>query len=312
MGRPEAPIDYTIRELGVIAEILRAMRHSAGLSYRDMALRAHYSPAHLKRAASGKRTSFDVIAAYGRACMEAAPDCCADHRFPDMLRVQFFQVAALHELALARIREAARTARVSKVVPKPQYVRDVADLSGALRDIWGRAARPTSRQIEDLSRGQVPRSTAHAITAGRTVPKDLRQYIAFLTACEVSAAALTPWLWAWIKVRGVPTGTQRLIRVWMEPEVATAYLSAVLDHILAARPAKTEEEQEALHSLAVEAKKELRQIHDGINRLRRSSRGSGKALLLPHARIRLQTGPERVVSAYWPWPAGKVPVRRAA
>ncbi|MEV6179881.1 helix-turn-helix transcriptional regulator [Streptomyces sp. NPDC052015] len=219
MGRPEAPINYTIPELGKCAELLRAMRHSAGLTYTELADLTNYSPAHLKRAARGEWTSSDVVRAYALAC------CVTSDSDMDLIT----EVMALHFAASDMIKEAEQEARRSKVVPKPQYARDEADLSGAMRDAWARAGRPTSRFIETASRGQVPRSTAHTITKGRNVPTDVRQYVSFLAVCGISDDELGPWFRAWIKVRGVPSEVERrLARRWMRPAVGTQYFTAVL------------------------------------------------------------------------------------
>ncbi|MEQ6028204.1 helix-turn-helix transcriptional regulator [Streptomyces salinarius] len=218
MGRPEAPINYAIPELGKCAELLRAMRHSAGLTYAELAALANYSPSHLKRAARGEKTDVDVVRAYAFACHA---------RVPDHDRVQ--EILDLRDTATEVIKKTEQEARKSKVVPKPQYVRDEADLSGAMRDAWARAGRPTARYIEKASEGQVPRSTAHTITKGRNVPKDVRQYVAYLNICDISDDELGPWFRAWIKVRGVPTETERrLARKWMNPTVSVQYFTTVL------------------------------------------------------------------------------------
>lgn len=254
MGRPETPIDYTIPALGEAAEILRAMRHSANLSYEELAARANFSPAHLKRAARGKWTSVDVIEAYAQACVKSSSDI-------------FFvaEVKYLHSLAAKAITDAEREARRSKVVPKPQYARDEADLSGAMRDAWRRAARPTCRQIEVSSRGQVPRSTANAIANGHTVPRDLRQFVGFLNVCEISGDELAPWFRAWIKVRGVPTAEERrLVHKWMDADVAAIYFTEVLtraqDQIEAGARTMMQREKAYLRTVQTEAREALRKM----------------------------------------------------
>ncbi|MCC9707382.1 hypothetical protein E4N62_20110 [Streptomyces sp. MNU76] len=50
----------------------------------------------------------------------------------------------------------------------------------------------------------LPRSTANAITTGR-VPRDLRQYVAFLQACGIDDESLAPWFRAWFKVFSRPS-----------------------------------------------------------------------------------------------------------
>lgn len=53
MARPESQVDHTVPALGMLAEYLRRLRRTAGLSYGDLAARSDCSAAHLKRAASG-------------------------------------------------------------------------------------------------------------------------------------------------------------------------------------------------------------------------------------------------------------------
>ncbi|MFF3336132.1 helix-turn-helix domain-containing protein [Streptomyces sp. NPDC002888] len=218
MGRREAPIDHTVPELGALAAHLRAMRETAGWTYEQLAERAECSAASLKRAASGKRLPDRyVVQAYARACL------VDDRKF------QGWVVACkLHDTAAKAIARAKLRERRSTVVPKPELVRDVADLSGAMRDAWARAARPTARWMEDVSKGVLPRSTANAITNGRTVPRHLRQYLVFLQACGVRGRALGTWLRAWTKLRGLPTeGEVNSALRWMEPLVAAIYLDVV-------------------------------------------------------------------------------------
>ncbi|MFD5588824.1 helix-turn-helix domain-containing protein [Streptomyces sp. NPDC127063] len=197
MGRPEKPVDHTVAALGRLAEHLRAMRRAAGVTYDELAQRTNYSAAQLKRAASGaKLPTSDVTRAYVQACASY---------MDDDPRRSVLEAGSLWMEAAAVLQGIAYEARRSTIVPKPQYVRDEADLSGALRDAWARASRPSMRVLESRSRGQVPRSTAHAICRGRTVPRDFRQFIAFLVACGITGAELRPWYGAWFKVFGMPS-----------------------------------------------------------------------------------------------------------
>ncbi|MGV5039292.1 helix-turn-helix domain-containing protein, partial [Streptomyces sp. NRAIS4] len=244
MGRPETPIDYTIPALGKAAQILRSMRRSANLTYTELAARTNYSPAHLKRVARGQRARSAVFEAYAQACRNGDSD--------------YYLIAEVRYLcstAAEAIQATKRAAGRSTVVPKPQYASDEADLSRALRDAWTHAGRPACRQIETVTDGQVPRSTASAITNGHTVPRDLRQYVAFLTACEITGDALAVWFRAWTKVRGIPKDEERrLARKWMtEPAIAVLYFTALLNAAqqqLDAR-ARTASRQERSHLRAV-------------------------------------------------------------
>ncbi|MEV7003872.1 helix-turn-helix transcriptional regulator [Streptomyces sp. NPDC093982] len=201
MARPEAPVDHTVPELGELAEFLRSLRREAGLTYTQLAARTGCSAATLKRAASGRALP-DMIVAFWYAlfCLVARDEELKQ----EVLKVVLVRWRDARESA----EKAKRAARRSSVVPKPQLARDEADLSGALRDAWARAGRPSTRAMEKASDGQVPRSTASVISSAHTVPRDFRQYIAYLRVCEIKGSALKPWIRAWFKIVGVPAALQ--------------------------------------------------------------------------------------------------------
>ncbi|MFB7469293.1 helix-turn-helix domain-containing protein, partial [Streptomyces sp. NPDC056224] len=69
MGRPELPVDHTVPARGVLAETLRALRTSAGLTFDELAVRTGLSPATLKRAASGRTVpSWETAKEFASAC----------------------------------------------------------------------------------------------------------------------------------------------------------------------------------------------------------------------------------------------------
>jgi Helix-turn-helix domain len=70
MPRSENPIDQAAGPLAEFAAQLRALRVAAGtISYRSMAVTAHYSSTVLSRAASGRRMpTWLAVAAYVHAC----------------------------------------------------------------------------------------------------------------------------------------------------------------------------------------------------------------------------------------------------
>ncbi|MFG2130060.1 helix-turn-helix domain-containing protein [Streptomyces sp. NPDC048751] len=230
MGRREAPIDTTVPELGRLAAHLRAMRKAAGWTYEQLAVRAECSSASLKRAASGKHLPDRyVVHAYARACLKD------DREFKGWVVAR-----ELHERAAKAIVQARLRDRRSTVVPKPELARDLADLSGAMRDAWARAARPTARFMESESKGVLPHSTANAITNGRTVPRHLRQYLAFLQACGIRGRALGTWLRAWVKLRGLPTESEmNRAPTWMEPSLLAQYLDVVRERLTEPQEAGT-------------------------------------------------------------------------
>ncbi|MFH8789167.1 helix-turn-helix domain-containing protein [Streptomyces roseoverticillatus] len=190
MPRPEKPIDHTVPEVGALAAYLRAQRAASGRTYAELAAGALCSQATLKRAASGgvRPPDWEMVCQYVHLCGHGDID---EARF-------------LYERAQDAAVTAARDARRTTVVPKPQFVRDLGDLSGALRDAYRRAGSPSVREMErHAGPGRLPHSTAHAIIRARTVPKYVLSYIAFLEACEITGRALIPWFAAWVKVYGV-------------------------------------------------------------------------------------------------------------
>ncbi|MBL1109748.1 helix-turn-helix domain-containing protein [Streptomyces sp. 5-8] len=197
MARPEQPVDHTVPELGRFAEHLRSMRHAAHLTYRDLASHTSCSAATLKRAASGKSLPSPAVATqYALGCVIVSNDL-------DAARA----ASRLRKEAAEAVAEARRRSRRSTVLPKPQFARDEGDLSGALRDAWRRAGEPSFRAMERAAghHGALPRSTAHAMAKGRTLPREFLQYVLFLEACGISGSDLAPWLRAWSKICGYPT-----------------------------------------------------------------------------------------------------------
>lgn len=112
--------------------------------------------------------------------------------------------------------------------PKPKLVRDLADLSGAMRDAYRRSGYPPVRKMErQAGPGRLSRTMAHSVITARTVPREVRTYIAFLETCEITGRDLIPWFVAWAKVRHVsteqevfrlhaPLPSEQLYIVWFE------------------------------------------------------------------------------------------------
>ncbi|MFI7876088.1 helix-turn-helix domain-containing protein [Streptomyces salinarius] len=202
MARPEAPVDHSIPELGALAESLRSLRRQTGLTYTELAKESCYSAATLKRAASGKHLpSLAVTVNFTALCMLLGP-------VPVPEGEGGAEVLALWGAATKAVNAARRAARRSTVLPKPQYVRDEGDLSGALRDAWAWSGRPSTREMEKASKREVPRTTANVISTAHAVPRDFRQYAAYLRVCGITGRALEPWFRAWFKIRGVPSDPQ--------------------------------------------------------------------------------------------------------
>ncbi|MFF3208384.1 helix-turn-helix domain-containing protein [Streptomyces sp. NPDC002962] len=212
-------MDYTVPALGVLATYLRLLRRTAGVTYEELAARTDYSSAHLKRAASGKSLpTWNAVRAYTHGCLLSS-----EPGGPELIS----RVTSLYFWAQEDAKRAAREQRRSTVAPKPQYATTPADISAAMRDAWRRAGKPTTRAIESVSDGHLPRTTANAITNGRTVPRTFRQYLTFLQACEIHGAALGPWFQAWFTVYGKPDihKAALMLRLPMDANALMAYVS---------------------------------------------------------------------------------------
>ncbi|MEV5239556.1 helix-turn-helix transcriptional regulator [Streptomyces cinnamoneus] len=131
MPRPEKPIDYTVPEVGELAAYLRAQRTASGRTYAELAEGALCSQATLKRAAAGgvRPPDWKTVRQYLGLCGHDDLD----------------EARTLHERAQDAATAAVRNARRTTVVPKPQFVRDLGDLSGAMRDAHRRAGCPSVR-----------------------------------------------------------------------------------------------------------------------------------------------------------------------
>ncbi|MCK9922544.1 helix-turn-helix transcriptional regulator [Frankia sp. AgPm24] len=70
MARPERPLSTVPGPVRDFAAALRELRQQAGaIPYRQLAKAAHFSPAHLARAADGRALPrWEVVSAYVRAC----------------------------------------------------------------------------------------------------------------------------------------------------------------------------------------------------------------------------------------------------
>ncbi|MFC8765805.1 hypothetical protein ACFUAG_34500 [Streptomyces sp. NPDC057193] len=222
MARPEAPVDFTIPERGELAAKLRSLRTARGITYEQLVKNTggEFSASHYKRAASGKELfGIGVVLSYAGGCVDK------------LTWGQYDELFGLHHRAEAAVNEAKRNQRRSTIVPKPHLVRSPADLGGAMRDAWARAGRPSTRKINKRAGVYVPHSSAYAIISGRSVPQDLRQYLYFLEACDVTSPDdLGLWLRAWVKAWGIPDSAYvvRDMR-WMDEESAKVYQQVILE-----------------------------------------------------------------------------------
>ncbi|MGW5739653.1 MULTISPECIES: helix-turn-helix domain-containing protein [Streptomyces] len=177
----------------MLAAYLRRLRQATGKTYEELADSTLCSASSLKRAARGG---------------ERAPAWATVEDYVAAAGGDLATAKALHQAAKGAAARARRDARRCVVVPKPQFVRDAADLSGAMRDAYDRAGRPPVREMEEQAGWRLAHSTAHQIVRGRALPNDVRTYIAFLQACEIQEDDLGPWFECWHKVRGERTKTE--------------------------------------------------------------------------------------------------------
>ncbi|WP_443333054.1 helix-turn-helix domain-containing protein [Streptomyces sp. AA0539] len=187
MGRREAPITTEKRALRELAEWLREQRNLGGRrSYRELATFAGCHATTLQRAASGDKVPRrETVRGYARACGASEEEA-----------ERLWRAARLEES-----RAAAERGR--QVAPSAQFVRDLADLSAALVDMYEKAGSPSLRHMEELAGGYglLPRSTAHRIIKKDTVPRCREQLQAFLRACSVPEQEWHAWESAWNRAR---------------------------------------------------------------------------------------------------------------
>ncbi|MFI6530634.1 helix-turn-helix domain-containing protein [Streptomyces uncialis] len=184
MGRKEKPVvDKGNRFLVDLALWLRAEKARTGKSYRELAELADRHPTTLQRAAFGNRVPrLPVVMAFAKACdapPEEARRLWRDARYEETVR----GCPHRRHLCLA-------------------CIGDAEELRLALREVHHRAGMPSPRVMERHAgpHGILPRSTAYRISTGTTVPRDLRQFRAYLRACEVPEYKLGEWELVWWRV----------------------------------------------------------------------------------------------------------------
>ncbi|MGD6757314.1 helix-turn-helix domain-containing protein [Streptomyces sp. BH105] len=182
MGRAEKNIETDNEALYDLAQWLRDQRRCAGLTYRKLAERTGLHATTLQRAASGGSVpQLTPVLVYAQGC--GAP------------------VEEARELWLRARREHIRSnsPHNRQPAPSPLLVRDFADLSAALRELYERAGAPSLRVMEKRAGGfgALPRSSAHRIVNKQSVPHCREQFRAYLRACSVRDEAWPAWESAW-------------------------------------------------------------------------------------------------------------------
>ncbi|MCX4808633.1 helix-turn-helix domain-containing protein [Streptomyces sp. NBC_01214] len=190
MARPEKPVDRSVPEHAALADFLRALRAASQVTYDQLASVAQLSPSTLKRAASGAGVpKLSTVLAYVMASTPPGAACDAD--------------LAQARLLWKKARYASILPRYSYHAPDPKLCATADDLRNSLRDLHLWAGRPTMRSMEGEAGGIgiLPRSTAHRISLGRTLPISERQMRSYLTACEVPTHRHEDWTQALRRIR---------------------------------------------------------------------------------------------------------------
>ncbi|MFG3207856.1 helix-turn-helix domain-containing protein [Streptomyces sp. NPDC048192] len=184
MCRPERPLTTSNKALRELQEWLREQRKRTRQGYRALSVRAGCHATTLQRAASGETVpKLQTVLNYARAC--DAP--------PEEARL-LWKRARYEETRLAR-------AGRGRPAPRPAFIRDFVDLGAALVELYEKAGSPPLRTMEQRAGGYgaLPRSSAHRIVNKQAMPHGLRQFQAYLRACEVPEAEWPDWEAAWTR-----------------------------------------------------------------------------------------------------------------
>ncbi|MFD8953911.1 helix-turn-helix domain-containing protein [Streptomyces xanthophaeus] len=220
MGRPEKPVDRTLVACGLLADLLRAARRTAGVTHRTLALRTGVSAATLKRAASGLTVPSEATVRKFLTACGATPD------------------------ELARGCELRRAARAAQLGPAEGVAIPVAlistraELRTALVALHRQAGSPSYRHMQDRA-GQVwlALSSLSRILNRKMLPTSRGQMSAFLRGCGAPEEQRGHWLTAWERV----TRPYRLPSTRLSPAAAlnprvVLRLTSGLGGLGAARP----------------------------------------------------------------------------
>ncbi|MFD7978747.1 helix-turn-helix domain-containing protein [Streptomyces sp. NPDC059071] len=204
MSRPEAPI--ADGAACTLAAWLRARRHDAQLSYRELAQRTSLSTSTLSRAASGNRVPpLAVVRAYAQAC-GADPD-----EAERLWKQAWYDSTAKKRPLSYRIHV--------------DCVRTYADLHAALIDLYHRQGSPPYRQLEARAggHGQLPHATVGRVLSRQSRPRQ-EFVLAFAQACgDTSGSRLAAWSRAWKRAE-----EDRLSRQPPQPAAAEQHLEREL------------------------------------------------------------------------------------
>ncbi|MEU9182780.1 helix-turn-helix transcriptional regulator [Streptomyces sp. NPDC048550] len=179
MGRPEFPVDRTVRARAELAIALRRCRAEAGLSYDELADMTDLSAGTFKRAAAGKAVPTE------ETLRKFACTCGVDLNGKRRLATLWLD---------ARIADRGRLGRLQKPA-LPRFTNGRRELSAALEYFYEAASAPPLRRLTELAGGShlLPVSSAARIVTRKALPASRQQMIAFLTACGLTQWAREIW-----------------------------------------------------------------------------------------------------------------------
>lgn len=183
MGRTQNAVATAVAAVGELAELQRMWKQKAGLSYDGLAAATGISATTLRRAASGAVVPRQAV-------VLAAVTACGGPR----------------DLATAAWKKARYQQRLADTPRRPapalRLVRDEADLSAALVELYELAGAPSLALMEERAgKGRLGHSTAARIVSRQSLPADLAQLMAFLDAVELRMTSQRRrWIQAWHRV----------------------------------------------------------------------------------------------------------------
>ncbi|TDT93302.1 hypothetical protein EDD99_8111 [Streptomyces sp. 846.5] len=173
MCRNEALVNHRLPAVGKLAEQLRVLRDDAGLTNVELAVKLAVDIVTVRRAASGNSVP-------KRKLVEDWAQVCSGE-------TETGKVVGMWRQARYQDRR-NRAGRPSTPLPNPDLVSSRQMLSEALAELYERAGAPSFREMEERGGqyGTLPQNTARRIVQRQTLPRDEKQFRAFLTACEVT------------------------------------------------------------------------------------------------------------------------------
>ncbi|MFF3090531.1 helix-turn-helix domain-containing protein [Streptomyces nojiriensis] len=165
---------------------MRDARRQAGLTYRDMAARAVFSPVTFSRAATGERIPrLPVVEAYAQIC--GAPVDEARRLWRSARHAEYRQVHP-DSSGSGRGLNASR----------PALIREPAEMMTALQALYIKAGAMPIKEMERRAggHGRLPHSTVHRMLRGRSM-LGMDQLASLLQVCEVPLVERREWCRAW-------------------------------------------------------------------------------------------------------------------